>query len=787
MGVTLVLLMVWILRSKNKSKKQEIINKTNEYNNNKIKSWNRVVNIKPYFCKKLDELELLADIASEYCTIIDMDTIKGSEIFSSKYLDFVSDAENLNDTDMEGLKKAENMKDLDIIIDDASYQIKNKIIELGKYSELAAVCRSKYDDFSKKVVVSFLDISSIDDSSFFSPDLSKLHAKYAVGTIQTFDNTVGQSVKNIQKRESWSPKACNYQLPYFFDPFVHSRPDFPIVGSLMNDFSSSKFSSIPLTYDDGNKLNIFELVRDVDSFTNKERVALSIADFIINISIKDNDLVNKLNRMKYSIITDGGTKELHRNKKIWNSKHSASEIVYDFFEDEINTYAKKVLSSSTDACESIFNITKDMIDYGNEKLSETLSQLYDDNPISTNKSNSLSNDYKVDNFTPLILARSNDHEFYTYNRAGSLITVAPPRSGKSRTQVIPNLLNCPDSIIVFDPKNECFDATAKHRESHFGRVIKFSPFDTNGTHCFNPLNQIEKNDFLWDNCFFIADIIIPASKGEDRKFWRDLATKLLSAVFCYQKLNEDKVINNLNETADLLNERSIEEMSEKVSGIKQAERAISQVLDLPDETLQGILVTAQQAMMVFESEAVSRSLSKSDWCPQEFRKNKGTTLYICLPPSHIEKYSSLVRVIISQHLRAFVKEIPTQTDSHVLFLLDELPRLGYMQPVEESIQIGAQYNIRTWMFSQDLDQLKNKYQGVDGLIGSCAVRCYMNPSLHDGLAEKISSGFGDKRDMHTGNFIKKYSPNDIAGEKFSNSVFVFETGKEPLILNKNFE
>jgi type IV secretory pathway TraG/TraD family ATPase VirD4 len=64
-----------------------------------------------------------------------------------------------------------------------------------------------------------------------------------------------------------------------------------------------------------------------------------------------------------------------------------------------------------------------------------------------------------------------------YSGDGSLITVARPGSGKSRSVILPNLIHLEGSAIIFDPKGELTRASALWRQQMLGhKVIVFDPF-----------------------------------------------------------------------------------------------------------------------------------------------------------------------------------------------------------------------------------------------------------------------------------------------------------------------
>jgi type IV secretion system protein VirD4 len=64
-----------------------------------------------------------------------------------------------------------------------------------------------------------------------------------------------------------------------------------------------------------------------------------------------------------------------------------------------------------------------------------------------------------------------------WNGDGHLLTLAPTRSGKSVTTIIPNLLRYRYSAVVIDPKGELYEATSAWRAANVGPVYRIAPFD----------------------------------------------------------------------------------------------------------------------------------------------------------------------------------------------------------------------------------------------------------------------------------------------------------------------
>jgi len=153
----------------------------------------------------------------------------------------------------------------------------------------------------------------------------------------------------------------------------------------------------------------------------------------------------------------------------------------------------------------------------------------------------------------------------------------------------------------------------------------------------------------------------------------------------------------------------------------------------------------------------------------------------------VDSYISVLRVFIAQHIRVLTAmKVPSHGVHPILFVLDELPRLKHMPPVEEALEIGRQYGIKLWIFAQSLGQLSNAYPNAEGMIGSCAIRMFMNPSLHDETAQKVSDDIGFQDSVVDGTRVKIVEPNVLAGPDYKDFVIVMAVNAKAAKLKKYF-
>lgn len=387
------------------------------------------------------------------------------------------------------------------------------------------------------------------------------------------------------------------------------------------------------------------------------------------------------------------------------------------------------------------------------------------------------------------LDTSNADQQWHYDGEGSLITVAPPGAGKTQAQVFPNLLAWKGPAVVLDVKGEIYAQTSKWRRDNVGPVYKFSPLDPENGHCFNPLTMVRSDtDYLWEDSRFLADMMIVPSGAKD-PFWESRARDVLTAAIARVCVEEDVTKRPMTAILDILHgvgwTKFVSYLQARVD-MRTMSRVGQSLADMEQKTRDGVLQSALSSMSAWDGERIARATAKSDWSPLDLRGGDNPTIYICLRPNEIGSYTSILRVLIAQHIRALTSTLPTEGSAPILFVLDELPRLKHMAPVEEALEIGRQYGIRLWMFTQSLGQLEQAYANADGMVANCAVRMFMNPNLHDETAQKISEDIGYQESIVDGTRVKVVEPNVLAGPDFKDFVIVMAANARPAKLKKFF-
>lgn len=328
----------------------------------------------------------------------------------------------------------------------------------------------------------------------------------------------------------------------------------------------------------------------------------------------------------------------------------------------------------------------------------------------------------------LILGRKSGRMLY-YSGDGHLLTFAPTRSGKGVGCVIPNLLDYPGSVVVTDIKGENSAITRAYRES-LGPVYELAPLGgTKGmASTYNPLDFIRiDTPYEVDDARLVAEMLVVPEHSQ-ANHWEREARTLITGLLLYIRHDWDIFSQNLGTLRDFLMQdaEEFELLLAKMAASKQENvsriaRGFSQ--KEPKER-SAVISTAQGATELFESPEL-RSATEISSFTFESLKDEVAAVFIIVPPEYLEAYRPFLRMMTGLATMAMTRN--TAKPKHpVLFLLDELPALGYMRPIEEGIGYLAGYGAKLWLFVQDLDQLQKTYPKARSMIANCAVRQAFN-------------------------------------------------------------
>lgn len=326
------------------------------------------------------------------------------------------------------------------------------------------------------------------------------------------------------------------------------------------------------------------------------------------------------------------------------------------------------------------------------------------------------------------------------------LTVAPTRSGKGVSQIIPNLLSTTASIIVVDPKGENALITADARRSMGQEVYLLDPWGiasaAGEAARFNPLDWLQMGDAdITENAMLLADALVVRS-GDSDPFFNDEAVALLQGVLLYVATDpHEDGQRHLGRVRDLLLLDG-EDLPHLFQRMVQSPHHVvastgARCLQKDPKLLSNVLASVQSHTHFLDSARIRDSLSTSDFKFEDV-KTTPMSIYLVLPADRLHGFNRWLRLVIQQAITVNARNIADKPKQPVLFVLDELPALGRLAMVEQAYSLMAGFGLQLWGIVQDLSQLKVTYgDGWETFIGNSGVIQYFGS--HDRMTSEYFS------------------------------------------------
>ncbi|WP_246679762.1 type IV secretory system conjugative DNA transfer family protein [Mesorhizobium sp. B2-3-5] len=321
-----------------------------------------------------------------------------------------------------------------------------------------------------------------------------------------------------------------------------------------------------------------------------------------------------------------------------------------------------------------------------------------------------------DNPSSILLGGYSDDEgstspqFVHWDDDGHLLTIAPTRSGKAVTSIVPNLLRYRGSCVVLDPKGEHFEKTSKWRKSIGHEVYRIAPFDHGSgweRHRYNPLVQVRTEA----DALSLARQMFPRDP-KSPEFFSDDASGFLAAAITYVKHNAPPHRRTLATVCQLASQkgRDLLNVARRLMEFPLTADAAKAILGKTrDRGLQTLEATLESKLSLWRDSEIQRSLSGTDFSFEDL-KDRPITVYIDIPFGKMEPFAPWLRILLKSALDAMEsnRRVP---DIPVLFILDEFLNLGPFPEFRAAIRTHASTGIRLWFFLQDVMSLQEHYPG----------------------------------------------------------------------------
>src|SRR2546422_5073739 len=295
----------------------------------------------------------------------------------------------------------------------------------------------------------------------------------------------------------------------------------------------------------------------------------------------------------------------------------------------------------------------------------------------------------------LLLGRSERHVL-RLDGQGHVLTVAPTRSGKGVSCVIPNLLDYPGSVLVTDPKGENYAVTARWRGAQGHVVHALDPFDVvGGTASYNPMDLIDSASAdVADDARLLADmLILPEGREGEQAFWNEEARALLTGLILHVAASAPPELRTLTHVRRLLTlapdsaQQLLADMGQSTACHGLVARAAARLLQKAERERSGVVSTAQSHTHFLDSPRMARALDAGTLDFSSLKRDR-VAVYLILPAERLDGYARWLRLMIACGLLA-ISRTRGHPEERILFFLDEFAQLRRVHTVQRHIGMAV--------------------------------------------------------------------------------------------------
>jgi type IV secretion system protein VirD4 len=314
-----------------------------------------------------------------------------------------------------------------------------------------------------------------------------------------------------------------------------------------------------------------------------------------------------------------------------------------------------------------------------------------------------------------------------------LLTFGPPGSGKTSSILIPNIAALKRSAaVIIDPKGQIAAATLRYR-MRLGPTLVINPnnelaadFPHLKDHGWNPVATLDTTSPRFPSkCFAMAEAI-SEELGQNSRFFELGSKNLFSTMIMWECKKNGPKATLTNVRRALTAPTAYGTDGKPESGFLRtlcdmaacdyepianpAGRLIERFADKRSQhtSAQDVIDTLAGNTKLLDEPAFAKSLSGNGFDFKRLRGPEVWTVYIILGVLEIAKYSSYLRLVISEALSALY-ETPRlselRTMRPIYFFLEEFAALGRLSAVESALTTSRDYKIVLWPFLQDYGQL----------------------------------------------------------------------------------
>ena len=322
----------------------------------------------------------------------------------------------------------------------------------------------------------------------------------------------------------------------------------------------------------------------------------------------------------------------------------------------------------------------------------------------------------------------------------ALLVIGPPRSGKTRGVVVPNVLIAQGPVISTSTKPDVMAATLTQRQEN-GPCWLYDPTGTTpmpkGVEPlrWSPLGASK----TWDDAVRMASTIVGASRDRSGEghHWAERAEALLAPLLHAHGLAEANMADLVSE----VNRRSPQRARAvlEAAGAELALDLLAGVTASEQRELSGIWSTASGALAAYRTSAALETTKGPTFDTDRFLASGGT-VYVCAPGDRQRAVAPLVAGLIDQvRAAAYHRHAAAGAGRPVLLALDEAANIAPLPELPALVSEGGGQGVLTLACFQDLSQARARWdKAADGFLSLFGSKLILGGVGEIGTLEAVS-------------------------------------------------
>jgi type IV secretion system protein VirD4 len=354
---------------------------------------------------------------------------------------------------------------------------------------------------------------------------------------------------------------------------------------------------------------------------------------------------------------------------------------------------------------------------------------------------------------------------------GNLLTIAPPRTGKTSGFIIPNLV-FPEleawagPAVVIDPKGDAYSAVKRRRTAIGRTVLCIDPLDfVHGPDRWNPLSRTDPNDVLYLQSMALA-LLPPAEHGNEASaYFRTRAVDVIVAAIIATISNGRP--DPVGAARLLMDQPAF--LAALANRTDQASISARNILSMDERGRENIVSTAEQATQWLRDARMQTAVQDHTFEMSDLATGE-VDLFIVLPADgRKEILAPYVRWLLADLFTSVRNNKPAE---RIIAFIDEAFVLGRFDAILQGAGELPGYGISLWTFWQSRQQMIDTYgpNGADTLIGTAEMINLFNlsaaqPDEMEHWSRAIGTYTGVRvttaRDPQTGRMNETHTPEAV--------------------------